>query len=306
VRPIVGRIPPTRGRPTLTLDRDAYDAASGDARHDGSTSPGLGEAITGVREQLSRLISAHLALLRAELAVLGRELGIIVGLGVAALGLAVLMLILLVVGGLLFLGEWWFGSMGWGIIHGTLLFVALITGIGLNLAGGWTGAYTRGLVVGVLVTVLGSILFASNVLREGAVWAGRELEPIVPLEPALLPTLVGLVVGAIVVGILMLIVARATDVPWPGMLAAGLVIGAVIGAILGSVTFDIQGAVAVSLMLGLLAWPVSAGGLAARRGFDPQGRYAALVPDASISAAKETGEYLKSEWRRQLKRMVGR
>jgi hypothetical protein len=299
-------IHPTRGRPTLTLDRETHDSASGGTRQDDAGTPGLGEAIKGVRDQASRLIQAHLALLRAELSIVGRELGIIVGLGVAALMLAVLLLILLVVGGLLFLGEWLFGSMGWGLIHGTLLLLALIAGIGLNLAGGWMGAYTRGLLVGVVVTVLGSVLFASNVLREAAVWAGRELEPILPLEPALLPTLAGLVAGAIVFAVIMAVAARAAGAPLGSMLAAGLVLGAIVGAILGSVTFDIQGAVAVSLMLGLAAWPVTAALLAASRGFDPEGRYGALVPRASISAAQETREYLMTEWRRQLKRMVGR
>ena len=65
---------------------------------------------------------------------------IIAGLGFAALTLALLTLVLVYVGTFLFLGEWLFGSMGWGILHGTLLAGALITAVVLNLAGGWMGA----------------------------------------------------------------------------------------------------------------------------------------------------------------------
>ena len=71
-------------------------------------------------------------------AVVGREIAVIAGLGFAALTLALLTLVLVYVGTFLFLGEWLFGSMGWGILHGTLLAGALITAVVLNLPeAGW-------------------------------------------------------------------------------------------------------------------------------------------------------------------------
>ena len=60
---------------------------------------------------------------------------------------------LLVVGGFLFLGEWLFGSMGWGIIHGTLLGVAVIGVVAVNLGGGSVRSYAWGLPLGVIVAV---------------------------------------------------------------------------------------------------------------------------------------------------------
>ncbi len=83
--------------------------------------PGVGEAIGDTRAAFMRMLEAHIALLRAELAIAGQELGIIVGLAAGALALAILVVILLYVGTFLFIGDWLFGSMGWGIIHGTLL-----------------------------------------------------------------------------------------------------------------------------------------------------------------------------------------
>ena len=94
------------------------------------------------------------------------ELGIIVGLAVGALAVAVLVAVLLYVGSFLFFGEWLFGSMGWGIIHGTLLAGAVIAFVGLNLAGGDVRGYGWGALVGVIVAVVLVALLLSNVGNE--------------------------------------------------------------------------------------------------------------------------------------------
>jgi hypothetical protein len=252
-----------------------------------------------------RVLDAHLALLRAELAVVGRELAIIVGLGVAALVLALLILVLLYVGTFLFLGEWLFGSMGWGILHGTLLTGAIIAGIGLNLAGGCMGAYGRGFLIGLVVAVLVGLLFASNVLRSGAVAGAEAIESSVPLHPNLLPTLVGLVVGAVVVGLIGLAAAWRTPYRLQAFIA-GLVIGALFGAILGSAVFDNPGAAAIAVTIGLLVWIIATFALAARRGFDTEARYARLVPRESIDAFERTRTFLTQQWERQKGRVLGR
>ena len=252
-----------------------------------------------------RLIDAHVALLKAELAIAGRALAIIVGLALGALLLAGLLLTLLFVGTFLFLGEWLFGSMGWGLIHGTLLTVAIVAGIALELAGAWMGAYVRGFVVGVVTTIVLSLLFASNLLRQGAVSAGVELEPTVPLHPNLLPTLVGLVVGALVLAVVALAAAWRSE--WRAQaVAAGLLVGGFVGAILGSALFDNPGAVAIALMVGLVTWIAVAGWLAARRGFDPEARYADLVPRQTMAAFEQTRDFLDQQLQRQKRRMMGR
>jgi hypothetical protein len=237
--------------------------------------------------------------------VTGREIGLILGLVVAALGLALLLVCLLYVGTWLFLGEWLFGSIGWGVLHGSLFTVALIVPIGLDLGGGWTGAWGRGLLIGAVGTVLLSILFASNVLREAAVAAGQQLETVLPLEPALLPTLVGAVAGALILGVLLLIVGMRTGAAGQ-LLLVGIVAGLIVGSILGSVTFDIQGAIAVGLTFGLIGWIGASGLLAARRGFDPAARYDALVPRESIAALESSQSYLLKQWERQRRRLMGR
>ncbi len=252
-----------------------------------------------------RLLNAHLSLLKAELAVTGREIGLIVGLAIAALSLALLMVGLIYTGTWLFVGEWWFGSIGWGVLHGTLFTVAIIVPIGLNLAGGWVGAWGRGLLIGAVVTVLLSLLFGSNLLRNAAVAAGEQLEVSLALEPAVLPTIVGLIAGALFVGLVLFIVGLRGGGAFK-LLAAGLITGGLIGLILGSVLFDIAGAVAVALTFGLVAWIGFTILLAYRRGFDPAARYDPLVPRESIAAIEGSKTFLLKQWERQRRKVMGR
>lgn len=265
----------------------------------------LGESIFRARDAATRLGRAHLALLQAELAVTGREIGIIIGLAIAALSLALLIIGLLYTGTWLFLGEWLFGSIGWGVLHGTLFTIAFIVPIGLNLGGGWGGAWGRGLLAGLLVTVGLSILFGTNLLRNGAVMAGDALEASLSLEPAILPTLVGVVAGALVVGLALFILGLRGGQAFK-LLLSGALLGAAAGAILGSVVFDLAGAVAVGLTFGLIAWIGVTILIAYRRGFDPAARYDPLVPRESIAALEGTKVYLSKQWERQRRKVMGR
>lgn len=252
-----------------------------------------------------RLVSAHLDLLKAELAVTGREIGIIIGMAVVALALALLIVTLLYVGTCLFLGEWLFGSMAWGILHGTLFTIAIIVPIGLNLAGGWMGAWIRGAAVGALVTVGLSLLFGINLIRNAAVAAGDQLEISLALEPAVLPTLVGVIAGALVVGLALFVMGLRAGGAFK-QLILGAIVGGILGAILGSVMFDWQGAVAVGLTFGLVAWIGVSIYLAWKRGFDPQARYDPLVPRESIAAMEHTKTFVEKLYERQRRKVMGR
>ena len=63
-------------------------------------------------------------------------------------------LLLVAIGTFLFLGEWLFGSMAWGILHGTLFLALLCVPIGINLAGGPAIATIRGVASGLAVTTV--------------------------------------------------------------------------------------------------------------------------------------------------------
>ena len=70
-------------------------------------------------------MSAHIALARAEAGEIMGEIGRMAGLGALAFGLVFFAGLLLSIGGLLFLGEWIFGSIGWGVLLGALLLIDL-------------------------------------------------------------------------------------------------------------------------------------------------------------------------------------
>ncbi len=269
----------------------------------------------GVRAAFMRLVDAHVTLLRAELGIAGRELGIILALGVGAFALAVLVGILLYVGTFLFLGEWLFGSMGWGIIHGTLLTVAFIGAIAIELAGGSVRMYAIGALIGLVVTIVVSILLLSNVGNESAEWVARVTQDSLatgslPFGDEWLATLAGLAIGALVGLVVALGVAwrvGRSKVPLVPVLVLGLLAGGLIGAIYASTRYEaVDGVLGLSIALGLLTWLVVGAALAARAGFDTQARYARLVPRESIAAFELTKDFLLEQWRKQKGRMMGR
>jgi hypothetical protein len=271
--------------------------------------------VGGVRAAFMRLIDAHVTLLRAELGIAGRELGIIIGLAAAAFVLAVFVAMLLYVGTFLFMGEWLFGSMGWGIIHGTLLTGAIIAAIAIELAGGSVRAYALGAVAGVVVALLTTALLLSNVGNEAAEWGARLAQDSVasdelPMGPEWVPTLVGLVVGAIAGAIAALVVVWRLGrdaVPPVALLGAGIVAGGFVGAIYASTRYQApDGVVGLAIILGLLTWLIAGIVLAARKGFDTEERYARLVPRESIAAFAQTKDFILEQWRRQKGRMMRR
>jgi hypothetical protein len=236
-------------------------------------------------------------------------LAIIIGLGVGALSLALLVLILLYVGGFLFLGEWLFGSMGWGIIHGSLLTTALIVLVGVNLAGGSARDYGTGFVVGLVIGLVAAVVLASNVLPQGATAVAGEAQRSVDLATNFLATMVGLLVGGAALALVGLIAGWRRGLrsrPLMGSGLAAFVVGAFVGSIVASSLWSYAGAAAIGVTLGLVAWIVAGLWLANRRGFEPEARYATLVPSASIAAFEKTRAFVLEQWQRQKGRMMGR
>lgn len=263
-----------------------------------------------------RMIDAHVALLRAELAITGKELGIIVGLALGAFAIAVLVAILLYVGSFLFFGELLFGSMGWGIIHGTLLGAAFIGFVGINLAGGDVRAYAWGALAGVIAVVVVAALLLSNIGNEAAEWGSRLVRDDVlagdglPFGPEWVSTLVGLAVGALVLAVVAFVLGWRASQRGRGLvgsIVAGAVVGGIVGAIYASTRYDApDGVLGLAVMVGLITWIVVGVLLAWRKGFDPEARYANLVPRESIASFTRTKEFLMEQFARQKGRMLGR
>lgn len=262
-----------------------------------------------------RMLGAHATLLRAEMQVFGKEIGIIAGLAVGALVILILVGILLYVGSFLFFGELLFGSMGWGIIHGTLLGAAFVGFVVINLAGGDVVRYGWGALIGLVVAVLIALLLLSNVGNMGGEslrdWLNDAfVTEDLPFGDDWLVFLSGLVIGGVLVAIIAAIAgwrAALRGKSLGGVTALGFVVGAFVGATWASTRYDApDGVLGLAMALGLLTWIIAGIILAARKGFDPEARYANLIPRESIAAFGKTKDFLGEEWERQKNEMMGR
>lgn len=76
--------------------------------------PSLRAQVGATRDATKRLVGAHVELAKAEIGEIADEIKKVVALVGIAIGAAIIAGLLLTVGLPLFLGEWIFGSIGWG------------------------------------------------------------------------------------------------------------------------------------------------------------------------------------------------
>jgi hypothetical protein len=78
------------------------------------------------------------------------------------IGMAIFAVLLLSIGGALFYGEWIFGSIGWGILHGVLFAAAIALTCALLAAGLEPSRVGIGVLSGVLVGIAVTIILGAN------------------------------------------------------------------------------------------------------------------------------------------------
>ncbi|TAK03022.1 MAG: hypothetical protein EPO36_00305 [Chloroflexota bacterium] len=198
---------------------------------------------------------------------------------------------LLPVGLLLFLGEWIFGSIGWGVLLGSVLIidVAVVAGLlavgmpgnrlGLALLGALAIGVVTGLVLGLELTNRAWTAAADELLP--GVDAGFRPLAIAVLSLAAVGGLIGLVGGF-----------RASG----GSAVGGLFLGAFTGIVLGALTavaLDPRVGAAFGTLTTLIAWPVLMGLDVSRRGIDGDALKARFYPSQTIETTKETIEWVR-------------
>ncbi|HUG47768.1 MAG TPA: phage holin family protein [Candidatus Limnocylindria bacterium] len=276
---------PQADRPTQPVD-------SPEAAHDEDGAPGLAEQFRRTREAFSGLFSAHMALLRAELGEIFGQVKVMAALAGVVLLLAFLTAILLYVGGFLFVGEWLFGSMGWGLAHGVLFGLGLIVVLGFAIVGvGLRLGLVSFLTAAVLAVGL-ALLLGSNVAYETARYFAGQLA-----SPFNSPASVALLAGALVFGLLLAIVGWRAGGAGAGV--AGLVLGALLGLLLGwligGIAWQWPPAVGFAIMIGLILWPILHAALAWPR-LDLEEHFGRLKPRQTMAAASETRQWLEEQW----------
>src|SRR6185295_1417748 len=90
-----------------------------------SDPPGLREQIAATVAAARGMVQAHVDLARAEFEEIGDQVKRVAALGGLAAGILVFLGFFFPIGLLLFLGEWLFGSIGWGVLLFTELGVAV-------------------------------------------------------------------------------------------------------------------------------------------------------------------------------------
>jgi hypothetical protein len=193
------------------------------------------------------------------------------------------------VGIALFLGEMIFGSMGWGILHGSLVAAATAAIAVLAALRVERGYLAR--------TLIGAILLGAAVgVVLGLAWPhaaydalGLRLAP--GVDPAIRPLVVGVALWIAIGGVIGLIGgvrAGGGGRAWGG-LAAGAVLGVLFGAFT-AIAFPLPVGAALGLTVALVAWPALAA--LALRDHDWEALKQRFVPQASIDAARETKTFL--------------
>ena len=199
---------------------------------------------------------------------------------------------LLLIGLALFTSEWLFGSMGWGILHGVLLFsavglAALLAAIGIpgrRLGRAFLGALIIGLVVAGMLGLDGPNRLYTAI--------GDQVVP--GVEAGVRPLVVGTILGALL-GVVFAIVTIVRQGSGGGRvgLAVGLALGGAAFGAFSAITFGPQAGTALGLAVGYGAWTVLMGADIAGAGIDSEALKARFMPSQTIDTSKETLEWLR-------------
>jgi hypothetical protein len=254
--------------------------------------PGLREQLLATIEAVKRLAQAHIALARAEAGEIVDEVKRMVGLALGALGLLAVAGFLVLLGGLLFLGEWLFGSIGWGVLHGTLLFLDLALVLGLLALAVPGRRLGRDVAIAAVLGLAAGLVLALDLAHRG--WSSLGDQTAGTIDPAWRAT-VAAVVALAVIGAIIGFVARIRT----GFGAAiGAAVGlAILGAVIGVVSaasIDPQVGAALGVLVALVAWPTMSGLGVARTGIDGEALKAKFMPDETIAQTKETIEWVRA------------
>jgi len=250
--------------------------------------------LAATRDSAWRLAMAHVDLAKAELSAIGGEIARAAALGGIALAVVLLAGILFVVGMSLFLSEWLLGSMGWGILHGVLVFAGIATACALLIVG-WTGGrIARWWVVALVIGILFSVIFALDLPNQLYTRIGDI--GLTSVEPGVRPLVVGLAIWAIIGFFLGIAMALRLS-------SAGSRLGAIVGLTLAgaafgaftAMTFSVQVGVGIGAAVGWAAWIALMAADLSRTGIDQEALKARFTPTMTIETSKETLEWLQSK-----------
>ncbi len=260
--------------------------------------PGLKAQLGLVRIALLGFVRAHIDLAKAEMEGVGREIGRASGLAAAAIALLILMSLLVAIGGMLFTGEWLFGSIGWGVLLGAeLLITVALTAVLVAL---YVPGLGKDAAIALLPGIAVALILGLNLPNELFKRIGEASS--LAVDPAVLP----LVVGVALVGVFGALVGLFTGARGGGAKGAlgGLFAGALAGALLGaflSITFGLRVGIALGIATYFATWAAFMGLRVQRQGIDVEALKVRFIPQTTIDTTKESIEWAKARVQREPK-----
>jgi hypothetical protein len=253
----------------------------------------------GLRAQLGatfaagkRLFRAHVDLAKAELSEIVDEVKRMVALIGAAIGVLVLAGLLFGIGLFLFLGEWLFGSIGWGVLLGTLLLVDIAVVavlLALDVKGGRLGS---SFIIGAVVGAIVGVVLALDLTNRGWTALGDAVASYYDASTRTVLLAIGTMAG---IGAILGLLARMRG--GIGDAIGGIILGGIVGALLGGLTVislpPTVGA-AIGVLVALVVWPILAARDLMQTGVDGEAIMKRFTPDETIGLTKETIEWVRA------------
>jgi hypothetical protein len=253
---------------------------------------GLRAQVGATFEAVRRLFRAHVDLAKTEIGEIVDEVKRMVALAGVAIGAILMAGLLVFVGGLLFLGEWLFGSIGWGVVLGLFLLLDVAV-IALLLALDQKPAkVSSALLVAIVIGVGLGVLFGFDLTHRGWTSLGDSLASAYDANTRTVLLAVGTSAG--ILGLFGL----ATGLSHGFKNAIGrLIVWGIIGIVVGLLTvvsIPVQVGAALGVLATLIAWPIIAGRELLRTGVDGEALTAKFIPQQTIDLTKETIEWVRA------------
>ena len=245
-----------------------------------------------------RLLAAHIDLAKAELSIIADRAKVAVGLVALAVGLVIFGATLVGIGTPLFLGEWIFGSIGWGILHGFLFALAIaVSAVMLALDIPPRSVVATLAVSAVLGTLVGVVL-AQNLPNAAWTALGDWLSQntAIALDAGSRPMAVAAVVMGAIGALFGLILGARAGRSFSAAIL-GLIGGAILGAAFGAftaITFSPQVAAAIGIAVALALWPVLVARPVISGSYDWEALKARYWPGLTVETAQETLDILQA------------
>jgi hypothetical protein len=220
------------------------------------------------------------------------QIGRIAALVAVAITVLIVAGLLATIGTALFLGEWLLGSIGWGVLHGVLLFTGIAVACVLGAIGVEGGRIARSFIVALIVAIVVGVALGLGWPNQAYTAMGESTR--LNITEGERPLVVGLLFGALVGALIGF--ASAIRIESAGARVGAIVALTVLGAMAGAfsaITFGPQIGAGVGITIGYLTWIVLMGVDVARRGVDFDDMKDRFYPTQTIDTGKETLEWLQ-------------